>query len=308
VSGRLQDRVVIVTGASRGLGKSIARLCAREGGIVAVAARTEAVWDDRLPGTVFETVEEIEADGGRAIPVRADLARPEDVEHLVEVVHAELGPVDVLVNNAALTVPGRPPEPGAPPRAPRAAPPAPSAPSPGASAAGTPRMRMAGSFLDFPLKGFRLHFEIGLFAAYRLMQLVLPDMIEKQRGGIVNISSYAAFVPGEGPYEHPGVAGGFAYGGNKAALQHLTQSVAFEMQPHGIAVNALLTSRPVLSPGNLYAAPNVKNWASPDDFAEAVVRLAVVPPEHMTGWIVYDEDVLHPELGRRGWLGERPEP
>jgi NAD(P)-dependent dehydrogenase (short-subunit alcohol dehydrogenase family) len=133
--GRLRDRVVIVTGASRGLGKSIARLCAREGGIVAVAARTEAVWDDRLPGTVHETVAEIEDEGGRAIPVRADLARPEDVEHLVEVVHAELGPVDVLFNNAALTVPGRPPEPGAPPRAAPAARAAPPAPSPGAPAA-----------------------------------------------------------------------------------------------------------------------------------------------------------------------------
>ena len=164
---------------------------------------------------------------------------------------------------------------------------------------------MAGSFLDFPLKGFRLHFEIGLFASYRLMQLVLPDMIEKQRGAVVNISSFAAFVPGEGPYAHPGVAGGFAYGGNKAALQHLTQSVAFEMQAHGIAVNALLTSAPVLSPGNLVAAPYVKNWASPEDFAEAVVRLAVVSPEVMTGCLMFDDDVLHPELGRRGWLGER---
>jgi NAD(P)-dependent dehydrogenase (short-subunit alcohol dehydrogenase family) len=298
MTGRLQDRVVVVTGASRGLGKSIARLCAREGGIVAVAARTEAVWDERLPGTVFETVAEIEAEGGRAVPVRTDLARPEDVEHLVEVVHAELGPVDVLFNNAALTVPGRPPEPGAQerPREPRPV---------AAPAADRPRPRMAGSFLDFPLKGFRLHFEIGLFASYRLMQLVLPDMIEKQGGGIVNISSYAAFVPGEGPYEHPGVAGGFAYGGNKAALQHLTQSVAFEMQQHGIAVNALLTSRPVLSPGNVVAAPYVRNWASPEDFAEAAVRLAVVSPDVMTGWVVFDEDVLHPELGRRGWLGER---
>ena len=300
---RLADRVVIVTGASRGLGKSIAQLCAREGGIVAVAARTEAVWDERLPGTVYETVAEIEAEGGRAIPVRADLARPEDVEHLVEVVHAELGPVDVLVNNAALTVPGRPPEPGAPPRQSRAAPS--PAPSPGG---GERRIRAAGSFLDFPLKGFRLHFEIGLFASYRLMQLVLPDMIEKQRGAVVNISSYAAFVPGEGPYAQPGVAGGFAYGGNKVALQHLTQSVAYEMQPHGIAVNALLTSAPVLSPGNLVAAPYVKNWASPEDFAEAAVRLAVVSPEVMTGCLMYDDDVLHPELGRRGWLGERGDP
>jgi NAD(P)-dependent dehydrogenase (short-subunit alcohol dehydrogenase family) len=303
---RLADRVVIVTGASRGLGKATAIACAREGGAVAVVARTEQVWDERMPGTLYETVAAIEAEGGRAIAVRADLAQPDDVEGIVDVVHAELGPVDVLVNNAALTIPGRPPDPGAPRTARPSPPPASSSSVSGADV--RPRRRMAGSFLDFPLKGFRLHFEIGLFASYRLMQLVLPDMIEKQRGGIVNISSQAALVPGEGPYPHPGVAGGFAYGGNKAALQHLTQSVAFEMQPHGIAVNALLTSAPVLTPGNLVAAPNVKNWASPEDFAEAVVRLAVVSPDVMTGWVVHDDDVLHPELGRRGWLGERPDP
>ena len=77
----------------------------------------------------------------------------------------------------------------------------------------------SGSFLDFPLKGYRLHFQIGLFASYRLMQLVLPDMIELGRGGIVNISSLAAFIPGEGPYERAGGPTGFAYGGNKAAMR-----------------------------------------------------------------------------------------
>ena len=85
------------------------------------------------------------------------------------------------------------------------------------------------------------------------MQLVLPDMIELGRGGIVNISSLAAFVPGPGPYEHPGGPTVPAYGGNKAAMHHLTQAVAFEVAPHNIAVNALLPSEPVLTPGNRVA-------------------------------------------------------
>ena len=110
-----------------------------------------------------------------------------------------------------------------------------------------------GSFLDFPLKGYRLHYQVGLFATYRLMQLVLPDMLELGRGGIVNISSLAAFIPGEGPYERPGTPTGFAYGGNKAAMHHLTEAVAFEMADRNIAVNALLPSEPVLTPGNLVA-------------------------------------------------------
>ena len=83
---------MIVTGASRGIGKAIALVCAHEGAAVAVTARTEADWDARLPGTVYDTVAEIEADGGRAIAIPADLARPDDVDRIVEVARAELGP------------------------------------------------------------------------------------------------------------------------------------------------------------------------------------------------------------------------
>jgi NAD(P)-dependent dehydrogenase (short-subunit alcohol dehydrogenase family) len=158
-----------------------------------------------------------------------------------------------------------------------------------------------GSFLGFPLKGYRLHFQIGVFASYRLMQLVLPDMIELGRGGIVNISSLAAFVPGPGPYDHPGGPTALAYGGNKAAMHHLTQAVAFEIAPYGIAVNALLPSEPVLTPGNRIAYQG-DDFASVDDFAEATLQVALADPAVTTGQILWSEDVLHPELGTRGWL------
>ena len=296
--GRLADRVVIVTGASRGIGKAIALTCAHEGAAVAVTARTEAEWDPRLPGTVYDTAAEIEADGGRAVAIPADLARPDDVNRIVEMARAELGPIDVLVNNAAVTVPGRPPPPGSSPAAAPA--PAPAA-APAAGASPAPRVG-SGSFLDFPLKGFRLHFEVGLFASYRLMQLVLPDMIVAGRGAIVNISSLAGFIPGEGPYEHAGRPGPIAYGGNKAALHHLTQVVAVEMAPFGIAVNVLSPSEPVITPGNLVAAAGETDWASPEEFAEATVRVALADPATTTGQLLWSDDVLHPELGRRGWL------
>ncbi len=286
---RLAGRVAIVTGASRGIGEAIARAFAREGAAVAVAARTEAVFDPRLPGTIHDTVAAIEAEGGRAVAIRADLAREDDVDRLYEEARAAFGPVDVLVNNAAVTVPGRPPASDA----------STVAPAP-VNAERTAPGR--GSFLDFPLKGFRLHYQVGLFATYRLMQRVLPDMIDLGRGGIVNISSLAAFIPGEGPYDRPGRPTGFAYGGNKAAMHHLTEAVAFEMAPHQIAVNALLPSEPVLTPGNLVAAAGESEWASADDFAEATVRVATADPSVMTGQILWSEDVLHPELGTRGWL------
>ncbi len=134
------------------------------------------------------------------------------------------------------------------------------------------------------------------------MQLALPDMIAAGQGGVVNISSLAGFVPGEGPYRHPGVPGPIAYGGNKAALHHLTQSVASEMQAYGVAVNVLSPSEPVITPGNLVAAPGETDFASPEDFAEATLRVALADPREVSGQLLWSDDVLHPERGRRGWL------
>jgi NAD(P)-dependent dehydrogenase (short-subunit alcohol dehydrogenase family) len=295
--GRLEGRIAIVTGASRGLGRSIAELFAAEGAAVAVVARTEVQWDPRLPGTVHDTVAAIERAGGKAIAVPADLAKPEEVDTVVERTKAALGTVDILVNNAALTVPGRPPpkEAGAARADDK---PTDQSPPPVPSGWAIPR----SSFLAFPLKGFRLHFEIGLMATYRLMQLVLPDMIELGRGSIVNISSLAAYSPGPGPYRTLGPAGSFAYGGNKAAMHHLTQAVAAEMQQHGVPVNALMPSEPVLSPGNLYAGAGAIDYAIPERFAEATLQVALADPTVMTGQLLWSEDVLHPELGNRGWL------
>jgi NAD(P)-dependent dehydrogenase (short-subunit alcohol dehydrogenase family) len=89
-----------------------------------------------------------------------------------------------------------------------------------------------------------------------------------------------------------------AYGGNKAALQHLTQSVAFEMAQHGIAVNALSPSQPVLTPGNAVAMPQQTDWASPEDFAEATIRVALASPREMAGRLLWSDDILHPGLER----------
>ena len=247
---RLEGRVAIVTGASRGMGKTIAEVMAAEGAAVAVVARTEAQWDQRLPGTIHETAEQIRDAGGTAVAIAADLSEPEQVDLVYHEARQALGPIDILVNNAALTVPGKPPaEPGA------------SAEGP-ARTGNRPRTEavsygsftaVPGSFVTFPISGFRRHLEIGLFATYRLMQLVLPDMLTLGRGGIVNVSSFAAFTPGEGPWPNPGSPMLFGYGGNKAAMHHLTECVAYEMAPHGIPVNCLLPSEPIITPGNVVA-------------------------------------------------------
>lgn len=286
MTGRLAGRAAIVTGASRGLGRAIALAFAAKGAAVAVVGRTEQVWDDRLPGTIGETVAAVESAGGRAVAVRADLTDREDVARLVASARDALGPITILVNNAAFTAPGRPPVAGSGTHgAPRAEPAAKSA----AKAAGKPGWP---GFLSVPLAAYRRHFDIAVFAAYELIQLVCPDMIEAGGGSIVNISSVASRLPGNGPY--PDRSGGVlpGYGGSKAALEHLTQCAAYDLADHNIAVNALSPSKPILTPGLAYYAREFVDTASPDEFARAAVGLALVNAGLVTGRTIGHLQVL----------------
>jgi 7-alpha-hydroxysteroid dehydrogenase len=277
---RLAGRAAIVTGGSRGLGRAIALALAAEGAGVAVAGRTEQVWDDRLPGTIGETVADIEAVGGRAVAVRADLTNRDDVARLVGEARDALGPITILVNNAAFTAPGRPPAPGAEPR------PKPAKPAAAANKPGWP------PFLGTPLHAYRRHFDIAVFAAYELMQMVCPDMIDAGSGSIINITSVASRMPGDGPY--PDRSGGVlpGYGGSKAALEHLTQCAAFDLADHNIAVNALSPSKPILTPGLAYYAREFVDTAPADEFAQAAVQLALVDPSVVTGRTIGHGEVL----------------
>lgn len=280
MTGRLAGRAAIVTGASRGLGRAIALALAAEGAAVAVGGRTEEVWDDRLPGTIGQTVADIEAAGGRAVAVRADLTDRDEIARLVDSARDALGPIAILVNNAAFTAPGRPPAPGGEPR------PKPAKPPSGAAKPGWP------GFVSTPLHAYRRHFDIAVFAAYELMQLVCPDMIEAGGGSIINITSVASRLPGDGPYadRSGGVLPG--YGGSKAALEHLTQCAAFDLTDHNIAVNALSPSKPILTPGLSYYARNFDDTASADEFARAAVELALVDPGKVTGRTIGHLQVL----------------
>ena len=281
---RLEGRTSIVTGASRGLGRAIAVALAAEGAAVAVVSRTEQVWDERLPGTIGETVAEIQAAGGQAQAVRADVSQPEDRRRLVDEAR-QLGPVTVLVNNAAFTAPGRPPAAGPSAPAKRTANPS-STDGTGAAKADWP------TFLHTPLAAYQRHFQVGPLAAYELMQLVVPDMIEAGSGAIVNISSGASRAPGEAPWTER--SGGLlpGYGGAKAALEHLTLCAAYELADRNIAVNALSPSKAIPTPGLAYYSPVFADVGSEADFAEAVVRLAAAGPDQVTGRILGHLDVL----------------
>jgi 7-alpha-hydroxysteroid dehydrogenase len=280
VTGRLQGRAAIVTGASRGLGREIALALASDGAAVAVVGRTENVWDERLPGTIGETVAEIVAAGGRALAIRADLLDRDDIARLVGEARVALGPITILVNNAAFTAPGRPPKPGDDARR------KPAKAQQGGVKADFPPV------LGTPLGAYRRHFEIAVFAAYELIQLVCPDMMAAGIGSIINISSVASRRPGDGPYadRSGGVLPG--YGGSKAALEHLTSCAAYDLAPHNIAVNALSPSKAIMTPGLSYYAREFAEVSTAEEFARAAAELVLVDPTVVTGRTIGHLQVL----------------
>jgi len=258
-NGTLAGKVALVTGASRGIGEAIAARLAMEGAKVVVSARTAEEGESRLPGTLGDTVERIRKAGGEARLIKADLAQSAERERLIEEAVATYGPIDILVNNAAITY----------------------------------FMPVA----DFPEKRFKLMMEVQVYAPFHLAQLVLPSMRERRQGSIVNISSGAGIHP-KPPYQSAG-RGGTVYGMCKAALERFTTGLASEVAEDGIAVNVVspgLVATPGVAVHGLINE-HTKDRVQPIEFiAEAVYRLAAADPKVRTGTINYAEPLLK-ELG-----------
>ena len=257
--GTLVGKVALVTGASRGIGAAIAVRLAMEGAKVAVSARTAQSGESRLPGTLSETVERVRKTGADVISVKADLAQARERAMLIERTQAALGPIDILINDAAITY----------------------------------FMPVA----EFSEKRFKLMIEVQVYAPFHLAQLVLPSMKARKAGWIVNISSGAGLHP-RPPYIQ-GARGGTVYGMCKAALERFTTGLASEVFDDGIAVNVVspgLVDTPGVAVHGLINE-RTKDRVQPIEYiAEAVYRLASADPKTMTGRIDYAEPLLK-ELG-----------
>lgn len=153
----MSNPVALVTGASRGIGKQLCIDLAAAGWNVVVAARSSADSPSKLPGTIDETAELVRAHGGQAMPVVLDVRDEEAVAALAERVYREWGRCDLLVNNAAIAVPG--------------------------------------ATLEQPTKRWRLAVDVNLNGPFYLMYYFCPKMAAAGGGRVVNISSAAAVTP-----------------------------------------------------------------------------------------------------------------
>ena len=250
----LSGRVAVVTGASRGIGAAIARRFAAEGAKLALVART-ATEHPRLPGSLLQTRQQIEADGGIAREFVADLGDPQARADMIEAVREHFGRIDVLVNNAAANffIP----------------------------------------FGQISEKRRRIMFELNCHAPFDLAQRVLPDMQASGIGWILNISSRTSEHPQQ-PYNEFSRSGyPMLYGMSKAALERLSSGLAAELAEHNIAVNSLAPVAAVATPGAMMLyRPRRDELEGEEVMAEAALALCSCDPAQCTGQILLSGDYL----------------
>ncbi|GLW49461.1 3-oxoacyl-ACP reductase [Streptomyces sp. NBRC 14336] len=245
-TARLAGRTALVTGGSRGIGRAISRRLARDGALVAVHYGHDA-------GAAERTVKEIEADGGRALAVHAELGVPGDADALWSAFDRALddrgvsGGLDILVNNAGITVP-RP-------------------------------------IADVTEADYDRVFAINTKAPFFIIQRGLGRL--RDGGRIINISSVATRVA------YPPLV---SYTMAKAALDYLTLSLAQELGPRGITVNAVAPGYTETEINPTLSVPEIRRRCSeasvfsrlgrPADIADVVSFVASDDARWMTGqWI-----------------------
>jgi NAD(P)-dependent dehydrogenase (short-subunit alcohol dehydrogenase family) len=253
-----EGKVALVTGASRGLGKAIAQRLAAEGATVALTARTMEP-DPKYQGSLRQTRGEIEAAGGTAIAVQADLSDVDDRNLLFNEVVDVVGPPDILVNNAAVT--------------------------------------FLRPLDQFPERRVRLMMEMHVLAPLHLTQLAIPAMRERGRGWVLNVTSVGGDLPDGPPFSEFDRSAGFGiYGTVKAALNRLTKSLAAELFDDGIAVNAAAPTNPVATPGAGTLDLAKTDTEDIGLITETALRLCTGDPKVLTGRIAHTQTFLR-EVG-----------
>jgi citronellol/citronellal dehydrogenase len=241
----LAGRVAIVTGASRGIGRAIALGLARAGCHIVIAAKsTEST--EKLPGSIFTVADEVRALGVEALPVQTDVRDEGQIEALARSTLSKFGRIDILINTAGAL--------------------------------------WWKPLLETPAKRFDLVVQVNARAAFLCCRAVLPSMIERRWGHIINMSP---------PLDLSLVPGRIAYSISKLGMTLLSLGLAEEVRAHNIAVNSLWPVTIIESQASInHALGTPAMWRKPDILVDCVLRLVRKEPSDITGQALLDEDFL----------------
>ncbi len=182
---KLKNKVAVITGAGRGIGKAIAEGFAQEGAAVVLIARTKSELE--------KTTERIQTFGRRVLAIPADVSDSNSVDNFCKIVLEEFGGIDILVNNAGRQFP-------------------------------------IGPLVENDTKDWIETIMVNLVGTVLCCKAVLPGMIERRQGKIINLSGGGATAP------RPNFS---AYAASKAAVIRLTETIADEVRLFNIQVNAI---------------------------------------------------------------------
>jgi NAD(P)-dependent dehydrogenase (short-subunit alcohol dehydrogenase family) len=260
----LKEKVAVVTGASRGIGRGIAERLGSAGATVVISARSLAASHDGLSGTLQETAAAIEAAGGKAIALACDVESAESRAKLIDEVIARTGRIDILVNNA-----GR---------------------------------ALHEPLTSFTPAKTLSQVEQYLISPYELCRLAVPHMRKQGAGWIVNLGSSTAHAPSGPPYDDYSTHGGAAlYAALKASIHRLSISLAAELLADNISVNVVAPVGAILTPGVEklgVITEETKAYVEPiEHIAEAALALVSAAPKSLTGKIAFSYMYLD-EIGR----------
>jgi NAD(P)-dependent dehydrogenase (short-subunit alcohol dehydrogenase family) len=238
----MDGKVAVVTGGNRGIGRAIARALAEAGASVAIAARDE----DRTAPVVAE----MESLGQRAMSVRADITKRDSLEAMVSEVTLQLGPIDVLVNNAGIG--------------------------------------FHANALTLADDEWRRLFATNLDGVWMASQVVGAGMVERGHGSIINIGSISGLIINRPQWHAP-------YGISKAAVHHLTRSLAAEWAQSGVRVNAIAPGYVKTEIADIdlpeyrhYWVDEVpmQRYAQPEEIAPTALYLASEASSFVTGALI----------------------
>lgn len=218
MTSQLANKVALITGGARGMGKAIAERFVAEGAAVGLLDIEQEEMD--------ALVETLQADGGRAMGRVADVRDYKQIQEAVTAVIEALGPIDILVNSAGLQI--------------------------------------AGLVHEVGEEEWDLGFDVNVKGTMLVTKAVLPGMLQRQEGQIINIASLAAWIWG-----WPGAT---CYGATKYAVRGFSRYLNKELRPQNIKVCCVSPgSCNTNFRGELTANPN---WMEPEDVADTVLFVA----------------------------------